>query len=95
MTSSIARSVWWQVVELSQVWSSPMQTTTPPFGAVPAKLAWRNTSPVRSTPGPLPYHRPNTPSCVPSPRRCACCAPQIAVAARSSFSPGSNTTSAA
>ena len=25
-------------------------------------LMWRKASPVRSTPGPLPYHMPNTPS---------------------------------
>ena len=36
--------------------------STPPFGQVPAKLAWRNASPVRSTPGALPYHMPKTPS---------------------------------
>ena len=50
-------------------------------------MAWRNTSPVRSTPGPLPYHMPNTPSNLPSPRSSACCEPHTAVAARSSLMP--------
>ena len=58
-------------------------------------LAWRKTSPQRSTPGPLPYQRPKTPWTRPSPRSSACWVPQSAVAARSSFSPGSNLTSAA
>ena len=43
-------------------WSSPAITSTPPYFDEPAALAWRKTSPQRSTPGPLPYHRPNTPS---------------------------------
>jgi hypothetical protein len=65
------------------------------MGEVPAMLTWRNTSPVRSTPGPLPYQRPKTPSNFPSPRSSACWLPQSAVAARSSFSPGWNTISEA
>ena len=51
-------------------------------------LAWRKTSPERSTPGPLPYQTPNTPSYLPSPRISACWVPQTAVAASSSFRPG-------
>ena len=51
-------------------------------------LAWRKTSPERSTPGPLPYHMPKTPSYLPSPRISACCEPQTAVAASSSLRPG-------
>src|SRR5581483_4013411 len=53
-----------------------MRAITPPCFEVPAKLAWRKTSPERSTPGPLPYHIPNTPSNLPSPRSSACCEPQ-------------------
>ncbi len=93
--SIMARSDWWQVVEDSPTWSSPATITTPPRGAVPARLAWRNASPDRSTPGPLPYHRPNTPSTRPSSRSAALCVPHTAVAARSSFSPGWNRMSAA
>src|ERR1700676_2112193 len=43
-------------------WSSPARHSTPPFFAEPAALPWRNTSPQRSTPGPLPYQMPTTPS---------------------------------
>ena len=60
------------------------------LGEVPAMLACRITSPERSTPGPLPYHSPKTPSYLPSPRSSACWLPQSAVAARSSFRPGWN-----
>ena len=49
-------SDWCAVVEDLAVWSSPISASTPPCFAVPARLAWRKTSPVRSTPGPLPYH---------------------------------------
>ncbi len=45
-------------------WSSPASASAPPFGEVPVKLAWRSASPERSTPGPLPYQIPNTPSTV-------------------------------
>ena len=76
------------------MWSSPISASTPPSGEVPARLAWRSTSPERSTPGPLPYHSEKTPSYLPSPRISACCAPQMAVAARSSLRPGSNLMSA-
>ena len=92
ITSTKWNSDWCAVVEDSAVWSSPIRASTPPFFEEPAKLAWRNTSPVRSTPGPLPYHMPNTPSYLPSPRSSACCVPQIAVAARSSLRPVWNRT---
>src|SRR5581483_5718690 len=58
-----------------------MRAITPPCFEVPAKLAWRKTSPERSTPGPLPYHIPNTPSNLPSPRSSACCAYELLVEA--------------
>src|SRR4051794_34983405 len=50
------------MVEDLQEGSSPASASTPPRGAVPALLAWRSTSPLRSTPGPLPYQMPKTPS---------------------------------
>ena len=84
-------SDWCAVVEDSAVWSSPISASTPPCFEVPARLAWRKTSPERSTPGPLPYQMPNTPSYLPSPRSSACCEPHSAVAARSSLRPGWNT----
>ena len=70
------------------MWSSPISASTPPCFEEPAMLAWRKTSPERSTPGPLPYHMPKTPSYLPSPRISACCEPQTAVAASSSLRPG-------
>jgi hypothetical protein len=54
----------------------------------PAALAWRKTSPQRSTPGPLPYHRPNTPSYLAPGNRPTCWLPQTVVAAMSSLMPG-------
>src|SRR6185312_15375370 len=87
ITSTKWNSDWCAVVEDSAVWSSPISARTPPCFEVPARLAWRNTSPERSTPGPLPYHMPKTPSYLPSPRNSACCVPHSAVAARSSLSP--------
>ena len=90
--STIAYSLWCAVVEDSQAWSSPSSATTPPSFEVPARFAWRSTSPERSTPGPLPYQRQNTPSYTPSPSSPACCVPQQAVAATSSLTPGWNTT---
>ena len=62
MASTKANSDWCAVVEDSQVWSSPISASTPPQGDVPARLAWRSASPERSTPGPLPYQMPKTPS---------------------------------
>ena len=88
ITSTKLNSDWCAVVDDSAVWSSPISASTPPYFEVPAKLAWRNASPERSTPGPLPYQMPNTPSYLPSPRSSACCEPHSAVAARSSLIAG-------
>jgi hypothetical protein len=55
-------SVWCGSVEDLAAWSSPAIASTPPYFELPAALAWRKTSPQRSTPGPLPYHMANTPS---------------------------------
>ena len=55
-------SLWCAAVELLATWSSPATAITPPHGVVPAMLACLNTSEQRSTPGPLPYQMPNTPS---------------------------------
>jgi hypothetical protein len=38
IASTIAYSLWCAVVELSQVWSSPSSSSTPPSGAVPNRL---------------------------------------------------------
>ena len=93
ITSTKANSDWCATVEDSAVWSSPISASTPPCFEEPAMLAWRNTSPERSTPGPLPYQTPKTPSYLPSPRSSACCEPQSAVAASSSLRPGWKTMS--
>ena len=86
-------SLWCAAVELLATWSSPAIAITPPQGVVPAMLACLNTSLVRSTPGPLPYQMPNTPSylLVPGGAKPSCCVPQTAVAASSSLTPGWNT----
>ena len=55
-------SLWCAAVELLAMWSSPATAITPPCFEVPAMLACLNTSEQRSTPGPLPYQMPNTPS---------------------------------
>src|ERR1700733_14585985 len=55
-------SDWCASVEDLAAWSSPASTSTPPCGDEPAELPCLNTSPVLSTPGPLPYHIENTPS---------------------------------
>src|SRR5450830_555356 len=81
-------SDWWAVDEDLAAWSSPASTTTPPNFEEPVLLACLNTSPQRSTPGPLPYHMANTPSYLASLNRLVCWVPHTAVAARSSFSPG-------
>ena len=83
-------SLWCAAVELLEAWSSPATAITPPQGVVPAILACLNTSAQRSTPGPLPYQMPNTPSyfCVPAGAKPNCCVPHSAVAASSSFTPG-------
>src|ERR1700678_2575153 len=72
-------------------WSSLASAIAPPLGEAPVKLAWRRASPDRSTPGPLPYQMPNTPSTVAPGKLLRYCAPQIAVAARSSLRPGRKT----
>ena len=77
-------------VELRQAWSSAASTSTPPFLFVPAALPCLNTSPQRSTPGPLPYHMPNTPSYFAPGHRLVCWLPQTIVAPRSSLMPGWN-----
>ena len=55
-------SLWCAAVELLAMWSSPAIAITPPCRAVPAMFACLKTSEQRSTPGPLPYQMPNTPS---------------------------------
>ncbi len=65
--------------------SSPTAASTPPSLAVPAKFACRIASMERSSPGPLPYQMAATPSYLPPGYMVACCAPQHAVAARSSL----------
>src|SRR5438045_4729002 len=93
-TGIIAAENWWSdwcgSVDDFAAWSSPASTSTPPCLDVPAWFACLNTSPQRSTPGPLPYHIENTPSQVASGYMLTCCVPQIDVAARSSFNPGWN-----
>ena len=84
-------SDWCGSVELFAPWSSPASTSTPPWRDVPAAFACLNTSPERSTPGPLPYHIENTPSTFAFGVIVTCCVPQTAVAASSSFKPGWNT----
>ena len=42
--------------------SSPTSISMPPLGWAPYMLAWRIASRARSTPGPLPYQTPVTPS---------------------------------
>ncbi len=73
------------IVEDLAPWSSPAMASTPPQGLVPALLAWRRTSPERSTPGPLPYQMPNTPSYFAAGDPPTCWLPHSAVAARSSL----------
>lgn len=84
----------WGRVELRQAWSSAASASTPPWAEVPAALACLNTSPQRSTPGPLPYHMANTPSCFAPGNRPGCWVPQTMVAPRSSLRPGVNFTDA-
>src|SRR5690606_8378638 len=58
----IAKSLWCENADETQPWSSPATTSTPPCGDDPRALPCLSASPARSTPGPLPYHRPNTAS---------------------------------
>ena len=83
-----SNSLWCAVVDEAQTWSSPASASTPPWAAVPARLACLKTSMVRSTPGPLPYQMAKTPSCFAPGKSPTCCVPQSAVAAVSSFTPG-------
>ena len=62
--SYIATSLAPGSVEDLDAGSSPIAQSTPPFRPAPCRLACRNTSPLRSTPGALPYHMPMTPSCL-------------------------------
>ena len=74
--------------------SSPASTRTPPVGLAPNRFPLRNASPDRSTPGDFPYQMPIVPSygdCRPG---SGSCEPQTAVAASSSFTPGTSATSA-
>ncbi len=74
-------------VVVARRWRSRRRAST-----VPAMLACLNTSMQRSTPGPLPYQMPKTPSNFAfSGNRSSCCVPQTAVAPSSSFTPGWNT----
>jgi hypothetical protein len=75
-------------VEDFEAGSSPAATSTPPLVPTPCRLACRKASPERSTPGPLPYHMPMTPSWRRSGARLFCWLPHTAVAARSSLTPG-------
>ena len=82
-------SLWCAAVLLLLMWSSPAMAITPPCLDVPAMLACLNTSAQRSTPGPLPYQMPKTPSYFFfSGYRSSCCVPHTAVAPSSSFTPG-------
>ena len=82
-------SLWCAAVLLLATWSSPAMAITPPCLDVPAMLACLNTSEQRSTPGPLPYQMPKTPSyfllCG---YRSSICVPHTAVAPSSSLTPG-------
>ena len=75
--------------------SSPVATSTPPKRAVPSMLACLSTSPIRSSPGFLPYHNANTPWQRGLPKASICWVPHTAVAASSSFRPGSKRIAAA
>src|SRR3989304_2101903 len=72
--------------------SPPAIASPPPWRPVPAKLACLKMSPQRSTPGPLPYHTPSTPSYFGRGKRLASWLPKMAVAPRSSLRPEMNTT---
>ena len=82
-------SLWCAAVLLLATWSSPATAITPPCCEVPALLACLNTSEQRSTPGPLPYQMPKTPSNLRDcGNRSSICVPHTAVAASSSLTPG-------
>ena len=73
--------------------SSPTRTSAPPRGWEPIRFPCRSASVARSRPGALPYQMPSTPSRVAPGSVQASWLPWIAVAAASSFSPGTNVTS--
>ena len=64
------------------MWSSPASSSTPPWRAEPAELPCFSASPLRSTPGPLPYHIAKTPSYLAPGNRLSCWLPHTAVAAQ-------------
>ena len=68
--------------------SSPTSSTTPPRGCTPYMAMCRSASVARSTPGPLPYQTPTTPSRPVKPPGSSIWLPQTDVAASSSFRPG-------
>ena len=68
--------------------SSPTRSSIPPRGLAPYMLACRRASVARSSPGPLPYQTPTTPSCVGVPAGRSAWLPHTEVAASSSFRPG-------
>ena len=89
-------SLWCASVLLLDKWSSPATAMTPPRGAVPLRLACLSASPLRSTPGPLPYQMPNTPSnFLLAGSNSSCCEPHTASTASSSLRPGLKTMSCA
>ena len=81
-------SDWCGRVDDLQAWSSPATASAPPHRDVPTALAWRKASTLRSTPGPLPYHMPNTPSNFGSACSSICWLPDTEVAASSSLTAG-------
>jgi len=87
MADMKAYSLWCGSVEDLAAWSSPASSRTPPCLALPAKLPCLNTSPQRSTPGPLPYHMALTPSYLAPGKMPTCWLPHTAVAAMSSLMP--------
>ena len=73
--------------------SSPTRTSAPPRGCEPIRFPCRSASVARSRPGALPYQMPSTPSRVAPGSVQASWLPWTAVAAASSFRPGTNVTS--
>ncbi len=74
---------------LESRWDETKEALVIDPGEEPAMFAWRSASPERSTPGPLPYQMPKTPSYLACWGNSACCCvPQTAVAASSSLTPG-------
>ena len=73
--------------------SSPTRTSAPPLGWAPIRFPCRSASVARSRPGALPYQMPITPSRAAPGRVQASWLPWTAVAAASSFRPGTKVTS--